>query len=207
MRDEHDRAALLLEREDAAEALALERLVADGEDLVEQQDVRVEERGDGEAEPHRHPGGVRAHRPVDRVLQLCERHDLVEPRLDIGAAEALDRAVQEHVLAAGEVEVEAGAELEERADAALGADAPRGRPDDPRDDAQQRRLARAVAADQAHGLAPSDLGGDVAERPDVSRLRPPALDDEILERARLPGMNAEEAGDAVDGDLANLHAA
>ena len=67
-----------LKREDPAEALPLERLVADGEDLVEQQDVGIEERGDREAEPHRHPRRVRAHRPVDRVLELGEGDDLVE---------------------------------------------------------------------------------------------------------------------------------
>ena len=55
MRDEHDRPALLLEREDPAEALPLERLVADGENLVEQEDVGIEERRDCESEPHRHP--------------------------------------------------------------------------------------------------------------------------------------------------------
>ena len=40
-------------------------------------------------------------------------------------AQALDRAVQEDVLAAREVEVEAGAELEQRADAPLGSHASR----------------------------------------------------------------------------------
>ena len=62
VRDEDDRAAAVLELEDLAEALALEGFVADGEDLVEQQDVRLEVRRDREAEPHVHPGGVRAHR-------------------------------------------------------------------------------------------------------------------------------------------------
>ena len=118
VRDEHDRPALLLEGEDPPEALPLERLVADGEDLVQQEDVRVEERGDGEAEPHRHPRRVRAHRPVDRVLELGERDDLVEALLDVGASEALDRAVQEDVLASREVEVEARAELARAAPAA-----------------------------------------------------------------------------------------
>ena len=86
MGDEDDRAAALLELEDLAEALALERLVADGEDLVEQQDVRVEVRRDREAEPHVHPGGVRPHRPVDRVLELGEGDDLVEALADLARA-------------------------------------------------------------------------------------------------------------------------
>ena len=121
VRDEEDRAALVLEGRDDAEALALEVLVADREDLVEQQHVGLQERGDREAEPHRHPARVRAHGPVDRVLDLGERDDLVEALADLGAAQALDRAVQVDVLAAAEVRVEAGAELEQRADAAVDA--------------------------------------------------------------------------------------
>ena len=55
VRDEDDRAALLLELEDLAEALALKGLVADGENLVEQQHVGLDVRGDREAEAHVHP--------------------------------------------------------------------------------------------------------------------------------------------------------
>ena len=161
-----------LKREDAAEALALERLVADGEDLVEQQDVRVEEGGDREAEPHRHPRRVRPHGPVDRVLELRERDDLVEPLPDVGAAEALDRAVQEDVLAPGEVEVEPGAELEQRADPPLRAHASGRRLDDPGDEPQQRRLARAVAPDEPDGLAARDAR---ARRRGAPRRRSPAV--------------------------------
>src|SRR5262245_26628535 len=65
VRDEHDRSAVLLEGEDAAEALALERLITDGEHLVEEQDVGVEERRDREAEPHGHSRRVRPYGPVD----------------------------------------------------------------------------------------------------------------------------------------------
>ena len=67
------------------------------------------------------PARVGADRPVDRVLDLGERDDLVEALADLGAAQALDRAVQVDVLAAREVGVEAGAELEQRADPALDA--------------------------------------------------------------------------------------
>ena len=100
-------------------------LVADREDLVEQQDVGLEVRRDREAEPHVHPRRVRAHRQVDEVLELGERDDLVQLLAHVRAREAVDRAVQEDVLAAGEVGVEAGAELEQRADAAADVDAAR----------------------------------------------------------------------------------
>ena len=63
---------------------------------------------------------------------------------------------------------------------------------------------RPISAD---GLAARDLGGDVAERPDVRRLRLAALDEEILQRARVAGVHAEAARDAFDTDLTNVHAA
>ena len=52
--DEQDRLALLLDLLDAVEALLLEDLVADGEHLVDQQDVGVDVDGHGEAQPHVH---------------------------------------------------------------------------------------------------------------------------------------------------------
>ena len=52
--------------------------------------------------------------------------------------------------------MEAGAELEQRADPAADRDAALGGLDDPGDQAQQRRLAGAVAADKADRLAGLD---------------------------------------------------
>ena len=52
----------------------------------------------------------------------------------------------------------------------------------------------------------STRSGHVVERPDVARLRPPALDEEVLQRARLTSVNTEAPRDAVDRDLARLHA-
>ncbi len=46
------------------------------------------------------------------MLELGERHDLVEALSNVRAPQALDGAVQEDVLAPREVEVEAGPELE-----------------------------------------------------------------------------------------------
>ena len=62
-----------------------------------------------------------------KSLELREGDDLVDPLVDRLPLEAVDRAVQVDVLAAGEVGVEARAELEQRADAAADLDAARGR--------------------------------------------------------------------------------
>ena len=136
--DEQDRASLILERCDDAEALPLEVLVTDREDLVEEQHVGLQERGDREPQAHRHAGGVGANGPVDRVLDLGERDDLVEALTDLGAAQALDRPVQIHVLAAAEVRVETRPELEQRADPAVHLHRAGRRLDDPGEHAQER---------------------------------------------------------------------
>ena len=48
--------------------------------------VGLEERGDREPEPHLHAARVELHLPVDRVLELGERDDLVEALGDLLAA-------------------------------------------------------------------------------------------------------------------------
>ena len=98
--------------------LALEGGVADREHLVDEQDLRLEVGGDGEGEPHRHPARVALHRRVEEALDLGELDDLVEAGADLGPAHAEDRAVEEDVLAPGQLRVEAGADLEQRADPA-----------------------------------------------------------------------------------------
>ena len=203
--DEEDRAALLLERGNHAEALPLEALVTDREHLVEQEQVRLEERGDREPEPHRHPGRVRAHRPVDRVLDLRERDDLVEPLADPRPCQALQHAVELDVLAPREVGVESGAELEQRADPAARGDPPLGRRDDPRDQTEQRRLAGPVAADEPDRLPGLDRERHVPESPHLLCPRPAAGDEQLLQRVRLAGAHDELPRDAVDLDLAGSH--
>ena len=80
-----------------------EAFVADGEYLVDEQDVRVDVDRDGEAEPHVHPGRVGLDRRVDEVLQLGELDDLVEAARDFLLRQPEHDAVDEDVLAAGDL--------------------------------------------------------------------------------------------------------
>ena len=119
------------------------------------------------------PDEYRSHRPVDRVLELRERNDLVEPLPDVRPAQAVDRPIEKDVLSSREVGVEPRAELEQRADPALRPH-PAGRGlDDPGDDTEQRRLARPVAPDETDGFAARDTHRHVMERPDVLGLARP----------------------------------
>ena len=63
----------------AVEALALERLVADREHLVDEQHVGIDVDGDCEAEAHVHARRVVLHLLVDEPLELGELDDVVEP--------------------------------------------------------------------------------------------------------------------------------
>src|SRR5678815_3204350 len=62
---------------------------------------------------------VPLHRRVDEPLDLGERHDLVELADDLLPMHAEDRAVEEHLLAPGQIGMESRTDLEQRADATL----------------------------------------------------------------------------------------
>src|SRR5262249_3857250 len=110
---------------------------------------------------------------VEESLDLGELDDLVEAAADLGSVHAEDRAVEEDVLPAGQLGMEARSDLEERADAAVDAEAARRRLGDPRGDLEERRLPGSVPPDDAEDVAGPDLERDVVERPD--RPSPGAL--------------------------------
>ena len=122
MADEQDRAALAGDVLHLAQALALEVSVADGEHLVDEQDVRLEVGGDGEAEPHVHAARVVLDRRVEERPTPANSTISSNCVAISCAAHAEDRAVEEDVLAAGQLGVEPGADLEQRADAAVDVD-------------------------------------------------------------------------------------
>src|SRR5262249_41851473 len=153
---------------------------------------------DREAEPHVHPRRVGAYRPVDCLLEPGERDDLVELLAQVRALEPVDRAVEENVLAPGQVGMEAGAELEQRADAAADVHASRRRLDDPRDQPQESRLPGSVPADEPDRAAGLDLERNVLQRHDVARTRAVARDDRVLQPSRLARVDLEDARRTLD---------
>ncbi len=65
------------------EALLLERLVADGEHLVEEEDVERDLDRDRVREPHQHPRRVVLELLVDEALELGEGDDVVELLIEL----------------------------------------------------------------------------------------------------------------------------
>ena len=117
MRDEDDRPPRLAQVLHAPETPPLELGVPDGEHLVDEEDLGLEMRRHGECEPDGHAARVALDRRVDELLDARELDDLGELLLDLPALHPEDGAVQEDVLAPGQLGVEAGADLEQAPDA------------------------------------------------------------------------------------------
>ena len=139
----------------------------DRQHLVDDEDFRLEVRRDRKRQPHVHAARIVLHRRVDELFELREGDDGVELADDLGAKHAENRAVEEDVLAARQVRMEARADLEQARDAAVQVDVAFGRRGDARQDLQQRALAGAVRADDADDFADADLERDVLQRPEV----------------------------------------
>ena len=117
VRDENHRPAGRSEILHPPEAAPLELGVPDREHLVDEQDLGLEMRGDRERQPHVHPARVPLHGRVDEPLDAGELDDLGELPLDLAPLHSEHGAVQEDVLAAGQLGVESGPDLEEAAHA------------------------------------------------------------------------------------------
>ena len=96
--------------------------VADGQHFIHDQDFRVQVGGDGEGEADVHAAAVALDGRVQELLDAGEVHDGVELAGDLAAAHAQDRAVEVDVLAARQFRVEAGADFQQAADAAVEVD-------------------------------------------------------------------------------------
>src|SRR5213593_3172799 len=88
VRDEADRLALRAELVELRVALALEILITNGEDLVDEQHVRIDEGRDREREARVHAGRIRLHCGVEEVAELGERDDVGQHALGLLAREA-----------------------------------------------------------------------------------------------------------------------
>jgi len=137
MGHEDDRLRASRQLQHPGPALLAEDLVAGGEDLVEEEDVGVDGRRDREPETGPHPGRVGLDRRVDELTDVGEVDDRILAADHLVVGDPHERAGQHDVVAAVEVLVEAGAELEEAGDVAADVDRSQG------------ALARAVRPD--HG--------------------------------------------------------
>ena len=190
MRDQQDRFVAPAELGELVETLVREALIADGKHFVHEQHFGIDVHGHGKAEAHIHAGRVGLHRRIDEVLHLGELDDLVEAAADVLLGEAQHDAVDENVLAAGNLRMEAGAQLDQRRDAAVDLDAALGGTRDAGHALEQRALAGSVAADHAVGAALRDGERHAAKRLErfvgLEIAEQAAVEDRRLQRGKLP---------------------
>jgi len=184
-----------------------ERGVAAREHLVHQEDLGKDVGRRREPEAQRHPGREVLHRHAREPPDAREAQDRVDPLLHPAARVAEQGAVQQDVVAGGELAVEPGAEVRERRHRAAHLDAPGGRRVDAGDHRHQRALAGAVVADDADALAVADREGDVGERPQrlavaqaPEGVRETAAEQRLAQQRRPVGEQLEAHSDAVQAD-------
>ena len=149
---EQDRAPGALELLDAPVAAALEGGVAHRQHLVDRDHLGLEMRGDGEPEAGEHSGRVALDRRVEGGTDVGELDYVVEASERLAAAHPEDRRAEVDVLAPGHVEMEAGAELDQRGHPAPDRQPPRGGSGHTRHQLEQRGLAGPVRPDDAERL-------------------------------------------------------
>ena len=148
--------------------LPLKLRVPHGKHFVDDEDLRFEVGGYGEAQAHFHAGGVELDGRVDILLHPAEVDDLVKFAVDLAAGHAEDGAVHIDVLAARQFGVEAGADLQQGGDAPSQVDLPAGRLGDAREDLQQGAFPCAVMPDDAQHFPLLHVEVDVFQRPEYA---------------------------------------
>ena len=167
--------------------------------LVHQQDLGIEIDGDGKGQAHVHAAGIGLDGLVDKAADLGEALDLRHFPLDLLAAQTHDGGIQEGVLAAGELGIEAGPKLQQGRHPSAQSHAAGGRGHGSGDDLQQGALARAVLAHDAEGGALFDLEADFPQGPEVLVVAAPRKD-QLLQPGRGLGVDAVVLGNVIDGD-------
>ena len=169
--DQQDCGATLAQHVHVIHAPPLKLFVADGDDLVDQQDLRVDVDRHRKAESDVHAARVDLHRFVDEVANAAEVDDLVHRRVHVFAAQPEHGAIEVDVLSAGEIRVESRPEFEQGRETAFGCDGSLGGAVDVGHQSQQGRFAAAVVADQAEERVGFDVQVDVSEYPEVVDIR------------------------------------
>ncbi len=160
---EHDRSALVAHRVEDVEALLCEGGVANRKHLIDEQDLRVDLDRDGERQAHVHARRVVLELELLELAQFGEVDHRVIAGARLARREAHHDAVEHHVVARGQILVEADPELDEGRQAPVHPDPPAVHTVDAGQALQQRALAAAVAPRDAEELAPPHIEGNVVE--------------------------------------------
>jgi len=115
--DEQDCAPGIGDIAHLAKAFALEIGITDGEHLVHHQDFWFQVGCDGKSQAQVHTRRVAFDGRVDELFNFRKSHDLIETGFDFLFVHAENGAVEEDILAPGQLGVETRANLQQRANA------------------------------------------------------------------------------------------
>ena len=130
-----------------------ELIVADRQNLIDNQDIRLNHRRHRESKPRLHTGRIILNRRIQEFLDLGEFDYLIKMSLHELPAVPQHSPVQENILPGCHFEVKARAQLDHRSDRPAHPHRPAVRLQNPRDRLEERGLARPVPADQPPRLA------------------------------------------------------
>src|SRR5689334_25365490 len=101
------------------QALLLKRVIANRQHFVNDENLRLQMRGDRKREAHVHAAAVAFDGCVDKLLDFGKRDDLVKLALDLVARHTENRSVEKNVFATAELRMKACAHFEQTADAPI----------------------------------------------------------------------------------------
>src|SRR5690348_2518336 len=146
---------------DALVAFLAESGIAHRQNLVNQQDIRVNLGGHGESQSHVHAGRILFDRGINEFANLREVYDALLPFQNLPAGQTQQQAVNEDVLPSGEFVVKSGPQFNQRRDAATNRNLSRSGAINAGNNLEDCALSGPVPADQAQRAAVFHVKGDV----------------------------------------------
>ena len=145
---------------DTIQAPALELAVSHGQDLVHDQDLRLETGRQGEGKPQHHARGVGLDRPIDLVAKATEFDDPGLAACDLFPGKTGQRASEVEVAPPRELRIETDAQFQQRRHPALEPDFSAAGSAGAGQDLEQSRLPRPIVADDTETLPAPDPKAD-----------------------------------------------
>ena len=145
-------------------ARAAKRASPAPEFLIEQQDFRIDCRSDRKSQSHQHAGRIGPHRKRQIVAEFTERLDLRHFSFNLVTAHAEQKPAGHDIFVASIVEIEPGRRVEQWRYVSVDADRRPARLINAGKDAQHRRFAGAVVANDAELIAVIDRERHVIKR-------------------------------------------
>src|SRR5580700_373107 len=112
-------------------ALLLKLAVANCENLVDDQDLRVEMRGNRERKPNIHTAAISLHGHINEPLDAGKIDDFIEVSIDLATGHTKNRAIDKDIFPSGEFRMKSGSHFQETGNPPLDADATGGGFGDP----------------------------------------------------------------------------